>query len=293
MDMSGDTYHYQPAGMEEDGVGRGEQVPTAAPALSANKLWRMVRAVHLVLVRGLGKHQPKLAALGVNLHHLLSSSKRHHHHHLPSARDQEPALTTYLAAAFSCRSMDPGAAVHPYPRGRGAHGGRGGASSLSSTLSCRSMDPGAAVYQQYQYRPREVEFSCSSPPLHRRRRRAHRHQGQSLLPQQQHGDLAEYTSAPAVKTLFELMDDVEEQEDDDVEGATVPWPAGRGPAPRQVRITDSPFAARAEDDEEGRKGAVDRRADEFIVWFHDQLRMQQQQQRPAVRDRARATHRVR
>ena len=293
MDMSGDTYHYQPAGMEEDGVGRGEQVPTAAPALSANKLWRMVRAVHLVLVRGLGKHQPKLAALGVNLHHLLSSSKRHHHHHLPSARDQEPALTTYLAAAFSCRSMDPGAAVHPYPRGRGAHGGRGGASSLSSTLSCRSMDPGAAVYQQYQYRPREVEFSCSSPPLHRRRRRAHRHQGQSLLPQQQHGDLAEYTSAPAVKTLFELMDDVEEQEDDDVEGATVPWPAGRGPAPRQVRITDSPFAARAEDDEEGRKGVVDRRADEFIVWFHDQLRMQQQQQRPAVRDRARATHRVR
>lgn len=290
MDMSADPYHYQPAGMEEDGVGRGEQVPTAAPALSAKKLWRMVRAVHLVLVRGLDKHQPKLAALGVNLHHLLSSSKRHHHHHLPSARDQDPAFTTYLAAALSCRSMDPGAAVHPYPRGRGAHGGRGGASSLSSTLSCRSMDPGAAVYQQYQYRPREVEFSCSSTPLHRRRRGAHRHRSQSLLPQQQHGDLPEYTSAPAVKRLFELMDDVEE-EDVDVEGATVPWAAGRGPAPRQVRITDSPFQAREEDGEEGRKGAVDRRADEFIMWFHDQLRMQQQQQRPAARDRA--THWVR
>ncbi|VAH21312.1 unnamed protein product [Triticum turgidum subsp. durum] len=292
MDMSGDTYHYQPAGMEDDGVGRAEQVPTAAPALSAKKLWRMVRAVHLVLVRGLGKHQPKLAALGVNLHHMLSSSKRHHNH-LPSARDQDPAFTTYLSAALSCRSMDPGAAVHPYPRGRGVHSGRGGASSLSSTLSCRSMDPGAAVYQQYQYRPREVEFSCSSPPLHRRRRRAHRHRVQSLLPQQQHGDLPEYTSAPAVKTLFELMDDVEEGEEGNVDGATVPWAAGRGPAPRQVRITDSPFAARAEDDEEGRKGVVDRRADEFIVWFHDQLRMQQQQQqqRPAARDRS--THRVR
>ncbi|XP_037472949.1 uncharacterized protein LOC119349042 [Triticum dicoccoides] len=291
MDMSGDTYHYQPPGMEEDGVGRAEQVPTAAAlALSAKKLWRMVRAVHLVLVRGLDKHQPKLAALGVNLHHMLSSSKRHHNH-LPSARDQDPAFTTYLSAALSCRSMDPGAAVHPYPRGRGAHGGRGSASSLSSTLSCRSMDPGAAVYQQYQYRPREVEFSCSSPPVHRRRRRAHRHRGQSLLPQQQHGDLPEYTSAPAVKTLFELMDDVEEGEEGNVEGATVPRAAGRGPAARQVRITDSPFAARAEDDEEGRKGVVDRRADEFIVWFHDQLRMQQQQQRPAARDRS--THRVR
>lgn len=286
MDMSGDPYHHQQAAMEDDGVGRGEQVPAAAAALSAKKLWRMVRAVHLVLVRGLGKHQPKLAALGVNLHHLMSSSKRHHHHHLPSARDQDPAFTTYLAAALSCRSMDPGAAVHPYPRGRAAHGGRGGASSLSSTLSCRSMDPGAAVYQQYQYRPREVEFSCSSTPLHRRRRRAHRHRGQSLLPQQQHGDLPEYTSAPAVKTLFELMDGVEE-EDDDVEGATVPWAARRGPAPRQVRITDSPFPAREEDDEDGSsRGVVDRRADEFIVWFHDQLRMQQQQQRPAARDRA-------
>ncbi|KAE8817649.1 hypothetical protein D1007_04756 [Hordeum vulgare] len=276
MDMSADQYHYQHEGMEEDGVGRGEQVPAPA-AVAAKKLWRMVRAVHLVLVRGLGKHQPKIAALGVNLHHLLSSSKRHHHHHLGSARGQDPAFTTYLAAALSCQSMDPGAAVHPYPRGRGAHGGRGGASSLS----CRSMDPGAAVCQQYQYRPRDVEFSCSTTPLHRRRRGAHRHRSQS-----QHGDLPEHTSAPAVKTLFELMDDDMEEEDVDVEGGTVPWAAGRGPAPRQVRITDSPFQAREEDDEEGRKGVVDRRADEFIVWFHDQLRMQQQQQRPAARDRA-------
>uniref|UniRef100_A0ACD5T8E7 Uncharacterized protein n=1 Tax=Avena sativa TaxID=4498 RepID=A0ACD5T8E7_AVESA len=272
------------AAMEQDGVGRGEQAPAPSATLSGKKLWRMVRAVHLVLVRGLGKHQPKLAALGVNLHHMLSSSKRRHHHLGEAAGDHSPALTTYLAAALSCRSMDPAAAVHPYPR-RGSQGGSGAGAGISS-LSCRSMDPGAAVYQ---YRPREVEFSCKSTPLHRRRRRAHRHRDQGLLlPQQPLGDLPEYGSAVAVKTLFDLMDD-DEDDDGDMESA-IPWaasapaPVGR-PAARQVRITDSPFQPR-EDDEVGSMGVVDRRADEFIMWFHDQLRMQQQQQqRPAARDR--------
>uniref|UniRef100_A0ACD5U1K6 Uncharacterized protein n=1 Tax=Avena sativa TaxID=4498 RepID=A0ACD5U1K6_AVESA len=280
---------HEQAVMGQDGVGRGEQAPAPSAALSGKKLWRMVRAVHLVLVRGLGKHQSKLAALGVNLHHMLSSSKRHHHHLGAAAEDQGPALTTYLAGALSCRSMDPAAAVHPYPR-RGSHGGGSGGAGISS-LSCRSLDPGAAVYQ---YRPREVEFSCKSTPLHRRRRRAHRHRDQGLvLPQKPLGDLPEHGSAVAVKKLFELMDD-EEDGDRDMETA-IPWaasasaPVGRT-APRQVRITDSPFQAR-EDDEAGSMGVVDRRADEFILWFHDQLRMQQQQQRPAARDRA--TYRVR
>ncbi|CAM0954509.1 unnamed protein product [Alopecurus aequalis] len=278
--------HEQAATMDQDGVGRGEQVPTPA-ALSAKKLWRMVRAVHLVLVRGLSKHQPKLAALGVHLHHMLSSSKRQHHLGA-AADDHSPALTTYLSSALSCRSMDPAAAVHPYPK-RGAHGS---GASLSS-LSCRSMDPGAAVYQRYQYRPREVEFSCSSTPLHRRRRRAQRRRDQGLILQQkQLGELPEYGSAVAVKTLFERMDG-DEDDDVDVESA-VPWATsasvGRRPPPRQVRITDSPFLAR-EEEEEGSRGVVDQRADEFILWFHDQLRMQQQQQRPAARDRA--TYRVR
>ncbi|KAM0879144.1 hypothetical protein ACQ4PT_034460 [Festuca glaucescens] len=269
---------HEQAAMEQDGAGRAEQVPSPA-ALSAKKLWRMVRAVHLVLVRGLGKHQPKLAALGVNLHRMLSSSKRHHHHLGAAAGDHSPALKTYLSTALSCWSMDPAAAVHPYPQ-------RGGGSSLS----CRSMDPSAAVYQQYQYRPREVEFSFKSTPLHRRRRRTQRHRDQGLLLQrQQLDDLPEYGSAAKVKTLFELMDGDDDVDDaGDIESA-IPWaasaPVGR-PAPRQVRITDSPFLAK-EDDEVGSMGVVDRRADEFILWFHDQLRMQQQQQqRPAARDRA-------
>jgi len=236
---------------------------------SAKKLCRVVRAVYLVLVKGLGKHQPKLAALGV--HHGLDDLREH------------PALLTYLSSTMSCRSMDPAAAVHPYPRGRGAHGaGRrrsgGGISSASggvsglSSMSCRSMDPSAAV-SQYQYRPREVEFSCSSTPLHRRRRAQRR----SQLRLQQHGQWHDrssaaepYGSAATVSRLFELMDVKEEAaaeamttDIDDEDGDVVAWPAVVVPAPRQVRITDSPFPAweaDGDDDEEGRLGVVDRLA---------------------------------
>ncbi|KAK1699241.1 hypothetical protein QYE76_015938 [Lolium multiflorum] len=279
MKMSSD---HEQAAAKQDGVGHSDQVPSPPSLISAKKLWRMVREARVVIARGLGKHQPKLAALGVSLHHMVSSSKRNHHHGAAAQDHESPALMTYLAAALSCRSMDPAAAVHPYPSGSYSGSGAAGLSSLS----CRSMDPDAAVYQQY--RPREVEFSCKSTPLHRRHRRAHRHRHRDqnlLLPQQQQlGDLPKHGSTTAVKTLYELMD---EDEDGDME-TPIPWAASaaaRRPAPRQVRITDSPFVAR-EDDQEGSMGVVDRRADEFILWFHDQLRMQQQQQQcPAARDR--------
>ncbi|XP_062179216.1 uncharacterized protein LOC133883848 [Phragmites australis] len=257
-----------------------------APAVSAKKLWRVMRAVYLVLVK---KHQPKLAALGVHLHHLLSS-RRDHRGSLAAARELHPALT-YLSS-LSCRSMDPVAAVvHPYPRGHG-HGHRRASSSAPagslSSISCRSMDPAAAVCQ-YQYRPREVQFSCKSTPLHKRRRREQRRlrlqygadgHDHSSVP-----EIESYGSAAAVTRLFELMDVKEAAEATDVDyddadldlESAVAWPAlSIGPAPRQVRITDSPFLAREEGEEEGR-GLVDRRADEFIMWFHEQLRTQQQQ----------------
>lgn len=243
-----------------------------APAASSNKkLWRAVRAAYVVVVK---KHRPKLAALGVHLHHLLSSSGRERHW----ARERSAAA----APALSCRSMDPaGAVVHPYPRG---HGGRRASSrpAGASGLSCRSMDPAAAV-RQYQYRPREVEFSCKSTPMHRRRRREQRRrrlqadQGPPSEPERYYG------SSAAVTRLFELMDVEEAAEEaagvDDDDGweleAAVAWPAlAVGPAPRQVRITDSPYLAREEESEDLRS-AVDRRADEFIVWFHEQLRTQQ------------------
>ncbi|CAN6337051.1 unnamed protein product [Urochloa humidicola] len=280
----------------------------AAPAVSANKkkLWRAVQAVYLVVVK---KHQPKLAALGVHLHHLLSSGGRRDRHRsslAAAARDDEhhPALTTLLSSLSSCRSMDPaGAVVHPYPRRHG--GGRRRAPSSSSrpaaapsSLSCRSMDPAAAVCQ-YQYRPREVEFSCKSTPLHKRRRREQRLRRQQERAAEQgrrdHSSEPEYyhyrgSSAAAVTRLFALMDVEEEaaakQAADlaagygggggDLDGATVAaWPAlTMGPTPRQVRITDSPYLLWDDDSEEG-WGAVDRRADEFITSFYEQLRTQQ------------------
>lgn len=219
-----------------------------AAAVCSNKLCRGMKAVYLVLVK---KHQPKLAALGVHLHHLLSRSKRRSS---LATREQNPALM-----------------------------------SLSSSLSCRSMDPAAAVCK-YQYRPREVEFSCKSTPMHRRRREDKRRLRLQSRAAEQRRDrpLSEpeyYGSAAAVTRLFALMDveEVAEAADGGYDGsgdldldlddaAVAAWSA-----PRQVRITDSPYLPREEDNEE--RSAVDRRADEFIMWFHEQLRTQQQQQR--------------
>ncbi|KAF8727315.1 hypothetical protein HU200_018915 [Digitaria exilis] len=269
----------------------------APPAVSAKKVWRAMQAAYLVVVK---KHQPKITALGVHLHHLLSgSSKRNHHRSLAAAPEQHPALT-YLSS-LSCRSMDPNAAVvHPYPRGRGHRLRRASSSSRPAThsLSCRSMDPAAAVCQ-YQYRPREVEFSCKSTPLHKRRRREQRllHRLQEDRAAAQERDLSSergyyYGSAVAVTRLFELMDveeaskatDLADYDGDELDlEATVAWPAlTAGPAPRQVRITDSPYMMWDDDDEEG-WGGVDRRADEFIMRFHEQLRAQQPQPQRSTR----------
>ncbi|WVZ99278.1 hypothetical protein U9M48_044606 [Paspalum notatum var. saurae] len=263
--------------MESSGGGARPRGGALAPAVSAKKLWRAMQGAYLVVVR---KHQPKLAALGVHLHHLLSSSRGDRHRSL-AAWEQSTALS-----ALSCRSMDPAAAVvHPYPRGHGGH--RRASSSrrpAAAALSCRSMDPAAAVHQ-YQYRPREVEFSCKSTPMHKRRRREQRRlRLQGRAADQQGPPEPEYhASVAAVTRLFELMDveEVAEEtiidyDDGDLDLETaVAWPAlTLGPAPRQVRITDSPYLA-WEDESDELKSAVDRRADEFIMWFHEQLRTQQ------------------
>jgi len=150
------------------------------------------------------------------------------------------------------------------------------------------MDPAAAVCQ-YQYRPREVEFSCKSTPLHKRRRRERRLlrlQDRAAADQgRDHSSETEYYygSTVAVTRLFELMDveeaaratDLADYDDGDgdldIEAKAA---LTLGPAPRQVRITDSPYLLWDDDSEEG-WGAVDRRADEFITSFYEQLRTQQ------------------
>jgi hypothetical protein len=255
---------YQAASMESSD---GPCPHRGDPAVvSAKKLRRAMRAVYLVLIK---KHQPKLAALGVHLLHMLSYKR-----HRRKARGH--SALTYVSS-LSCRSMDPAAAVvHPLPRD--ACGGHRRKSSFGATalpsLSCRSMDPEAAVHQ---YRPREVQFSCKSTPPRKRRRAQRRTLRQQHAAADHPLELEYHGSAAAVTRLFELMD-VEEAagvdfDDDgdllDVEEAAAAWPV-LSPAPRQVRITDSPFPLREEEDDR----LVDKRADEFITWFHEQLRAQ-------------------
>jgi hypothetical protein len=92
-------------------------------------------------------------------------------------------------------------------------------------------------------------------------------------------ELEYHGSAAAVTRLFELMDveeaaDVDFYDDGDllvdVDEAAAAWPV-LSPTPRQVRITDSPFPLREEEEDDR---LVDKRADEFITWFHEQLRAQ-------------------
>jgi hypothetical protein len=57
-------------------------------------MWSGVQAVYIVLIK---KHQPKLTALGVHLHRLLSSSNCCRRRLVAWEREQNPALTMYLA----------------------------------------------------------------------------------------------------------------------------------------------------------------------------------------------------
>ncbi|GJN14975.1 hypothetical protein PR202_gb01858 [Eleusine coracana subsp. coracana] len=246
------------ASMESRRSGSCPHVRDGPAAASGEKVRRVMRAVYLVVVK---KHQPKLAALGVHLQRMLSSKRNRRS--LAAARDHSAFFS------LSCRSMDLATAVvHPLPRKASSR-----STGAASSLSCRSMDPASAV-RQYQYRPREVQFSCKSTPPHKRRRAS---QQRELEMERDHGG---GSAAAAVTRLFELMDVEEEEEvgkatdvdldyDDDGELVDLEEAA----APRQVRITDSPFAVREEEEDR----MVDRRADEFITWFHEQLRTQQQQ----------------
>jgi hypothetical protein len=220
------------------------------PKSVARRLWRVVRAVLYVLRRGVLPSGRKLA---MDLSLLLRRGKIagkalgglvsfHHHHH-------------------------------------SGGGGLISSSARSSFSSCRSLDPALAVHEPSRSR-REVEFSCSNTPFSAAAEsRRHRHRD---------GDEAawyfgDYDAAEVAK-VFEMLNDGGHLFDDDdalaaLASATAtpspaPWNAsafGRSPAARQPRVTDSPFAAT---DSEGEQQQVDRKADEFIRRFYEQLRAQ-------------------
>ncbi|XP_073007783.1 uncharacterized protein [Typha latifolia] len=136
-----------------------------------------------------------------------------------------------------------------------------------SILTCRSMDSSTAVYV-----PREVEFSCSNTPSFpslypskRKIRRRHLHHHRHYY----------HPDSYCCNDPFEMLDSEDLQYDCFLASPPSPMTAAEGcdkspAAVRQLRVTDSPFPA--EEEEVG--GEVDRKAEEFIRWFHEELRMQ-------------------
>lgn len=228
-----------------------------AEASVARRLWRVVRAVLYMLRRGLGV--PSGRKLAMDLHLLLHRGKiagkslgdlvtfhHQHHHH----------------GAFSA-----------------------GAAAAGSSFSCRVLDPALAVHEPSRGR-REVVFSCSNTPSSgyggllsaAKLRRRNRDEAATSYYNYDAADIAR---------VFEMLNDSEHLFNDDADAPaaatatpspTLVWTPlafGRSPAARQLRITDSPFAARDDDGIAAGEQQVDRQADEFIRRFYEQLRAQQ------------------
>ncbi|XP_072966723.1 uncharacterized protein [Typha angustifolia] len=224
---------------------------SSGPPRAAKQLWHIIRTVYYMMLKGISKHN-----LMLELHLLFKRGKiagkaisgiltHHHHYHTTLAGNSYPAA-----------------------------------------LSCRTMDPAAAVYV-----PREVEFSCSNTPsfpfLYLSKRKNHHHYDNHL---HQHfhrrrgrhhsrESLYEYDAA-AIAKVFEVLND-----SDSTSGGDSPvWSYAKSPAAavRHVRITDSPFPV-IEEGEVEVDGGVDRKAEEFIRWFHEQQRLQQRGATPNVR----------
>ncbi|KAF8670504.1 hypothetical protein HU200_050523 [Digitaria exilis] len=267
------------AGNQQQGV-----VAAAEPG-AARRLWRVVRAVLYMLRRGM----PSGRKLAMDLHLLLHRGKiagkalgdllflafHHHHHHRH-------------AAAFS------------YAGGAGGAGGPG-------PFSCRALDPTLAVHEPAPHGRREVEFSCSNTPSStsrglsllgagKRRRRSNRHS--------HHDDSSSYLQcwnnnydAAEVARMFEMLNDDDQcyrglfagDGDEGAEStaassaatsaAATPsraqllyWAVVGSPAVRRSRTTPRRLAA--DESPAAMADGVDRKADEFIRRFYEQLRAQ-------------------
>ncbi|KAM3328993.1 hypothetical protein ACQJBY_026210 [Aegilops geniculata] len=163
-------------------------------------------------------------------------------------------------------------------RGKKAGKALGGLSSArSSSFSCRALDPALAVHEPSRSR-REVEFSCSNTPFSAAAT-SRRHRGD-----EDPGYYYSYDAADIAK-VFEMLNEGGHPFDDDAlvmaPATATPSPAlwsssasvaGRNPGARQLRIAESPFSARG--NETPGEQQVDRKADEFIRRFYEQLRAQ-------------------
>ncbi|CAJ2661180.1 unnamed protein product [Trifolium pratense] len=116
---------------------------------------------------------------------------------------------------------------------------------------------------------REYEFSCSNTPHHffplGKRHRSHNNFFTCAhVPATQDDDVA---TMSAMKAVLEMLNN-----DQTIVGASPTLPGfGRSPMVRQLRVTDSPFPLREDDEKDNQ---VDKAAEDFISRFYSQLRRQ-------------------
>ncbi|PNX89100.1 hypothetical protein L195_g045217 [Trifolium pratense] len=117
---------------------------------------------------------------------------------------------------------------------------------------------------------REYEFSCSNTPHHffplGKRHRSHNNFFTCAhVPATQDDDVA---TMSAMKAVLEMLNN-----DQTIVGASPALPGfGRSPMVRQLRVTDSPFPLREDDEKDNDQ--VDKAAEDFISRFYSQLRGQ-------------------
>ncbi|THU74847.1 hypothetical protein C4D60_Mb04t37720 [Musa balbisiana] len=138
---------------------------------------------------------------------------------------------------------------------------------MFSGFSCRSMDPNLSFYS-----PMEVEFSCSNTPAYPSFRAVKRKSRRRRY----HDDDYDYDAAAVAKVFDILNSELSDTESVVASPSPAPviWSFAKSPAVvRQLRITDSPFPLREE--EEDVDIHIDEKAEEFIRRFYEQLRLQQ------------------
>ncbi|AES67936.1 hypothetical protein MtrunA17_Chr2g0331101 [Medicago truncatula] len=140
--------------------------------------------------------------------------------------------------------------------------------SHHSSSSSRSHD------SRHQFTAsREYEFSCSNTPHHffpiGKRHRSNNHNHNNFFtcahtPPTQDDDVA---TMSAMKAVLEMLNN-----DQAIVEASPALPGfGRSPMVRQLRVTDSPFPLREDDEKDNQ---VDKAAEDFINRFYSQLRKQ-------------------
>ena len=225
-----------------------DAMATARPKSVARRLWRVLRAVLFMLRRGV----------------------------LPSGRKLAMDISLLLRRGKLAGKVALGGLVSFNHHHHNHSGGGGilGSAARSSSFSFRSLlDPALAVHEPSRSR-REVEFSCSNTPFSAA--------AESRRQRQRDDEAAawyydNYDAADVAK-VFDMLNGSGHLFDDDELVSLVASSATATPSPalwssRQLRITDSPFTATDSEGEQPQQ-QVDRKADEFIRRFYEQLRAQ-------------------